>query len=115
MSILPCLKAEDAGDFSLHAAGGWFTDLGFWWHLEWPGDVVKRTTIFLPGNKSGKFISINLLEYATMIINYDESLFSGLNLRAHNINPDTVPCAVLLNWDDNKASIKWTNSMYTAN
>ena len=106
--------AEAAGDSSLRAAGGWSTDLGFWWHLEWPDEVVKRTKLFLPDNKSGKFISINLLEYATVIINYAASLVAYTSGHT-NINPDTVPFPVLLNWADNKASIKWTNVMCTAN
>ena len=106
--------AVAAGDSSLRAAGGWSTDLGFWWHLEWPEEVVQRTLLYLKNNKKGKFISINLLEYATVIINYAASLAS-YHARNSKINPDTIKSPVLLNWADNKASIKWTNVMCTSN
>ena len=49
--------AVAAGDSSLRAAGGWSTDLGFWWHLEWPEEVVQRTLLYLKNNKQGQFIS----------------------------------------------------------
>ena len=84
--------AVAAGDSYLRVAGGWSTDLGFWWHLEWPKEVVQRTLLYLKNNKQGKFISINILEYATVIINCAESLAS-YHARNSNIHPlpDALP------------------------
>ena len=87
---------EAAGDYALCAVGGWSTDLGFWWHLKWPGDIVKRTKHFLPDNKFGKFISIIILEYATVKINYALSIVTYTS-RDTTIKPDTVTFPVLLN------------------
>ena len=57
-------------DSCLDAAGGFSTDLGFWWYIEWPEKVRKATLRFIKNNKNGDLISINVLEYAALIINY---------------------------------------------
>ncbi len=49
-----------------HAAGGFSTDLSFWWHLQWPDHIQARAAKACTGNT----ISINALEYAAIIINY---------------------------------------------
>lgn len=63
------------GDSCLSAAGGYSIDMQFWWYLEWPPQVVKYTLLFMRNNPDkGKLISINALEYATVIINYCAAL-----------------------------------------
>ena len=57
-------------DSSLSAAGGYSFDMKFWWYLEWPPDVRKFTLKFIKNNRNGDLISINVLEYAALIINY---------------------------------------------
>ena len=56
------------GDSSLDAAGGFCPDLGFWWYIEWPSSIKRRTLRHVKNNKRGDLIDINLLEYATNIL-----------------------------------------------
>ena len=64
----PC--AVIRGDSSLLTAGSYSADLGFWWYLEWPQAVRDRTIRHVTNNKTNRFISINTLEYAAILINY---------------------------------------------
>ncbi len=50
----------------LHTAGGYSTDLNFWWHLQWPDHIHVQTA----KAHTGDTISINSLEYAAIIINF---------------------------------------------
>ena len=97
------------GDSSLHAAGGYSLDLKFWWYIEWPPEIQSKTLKYfkftIKDHSSGELISINLLEYATAIINYaaatvalqsDPKLFSKNN-----------PYPVLLNFADNESTNSW--------
>ena len=74
------------------------------WHLEWPEEIKGNTKLFLPDNKSGKMISINVLEYATIILNYAAAL---IVLNYDGVGDDIHP--VLLNWADNTSAVRWTN------
>ena len=86
----------------------------FWWHVIWPDFIVHRTKLFLTNNASRKFISINLLEYTAIIINFAASIVSFQDPNTQTpFSP--YPYPVLLNWADNRASIKWTNVMCTKN
>ncbi|KAL3790760.1 hypothetical protein HJC23_010039 [Cyclotella cryptica] len=58
------------GDSSLDAAGGYSSSLGFWWYLEWPPSVRLQKLRHVKNNKTNTLISINVLEYATILINY---------------------------------------------
>ena len=58
------------GDSCLYAAGGFCLDLKFWWQLDWPEEIYSKTLKFVRNNKKGELISINLLEYATILITY---------------------------------------------
>ena len=57
-------------DSSLSAAGGYLSDLSFWWYLEWPQSIRSRTLQHVKYNKDGSLIDINVLEYAAIIITY---------------------------------------------
>ena len=57
-------------DASLDAGGGFSIDMRFWWYIEWPEEVRKRTLRYVKNNKDNKLASINVLEYAALIINY---------------------------------------------
>ena len=57
-------------DSSLQAAGGYSIDMKFWWHIEWPEEIRRRTLLHLRNNKDGRLISINVLEYAGIIITF---------------------------------------------
>ena len=62
--------ASIVGDSSLLACGGYSITLKFWWHFTFPSDMVERTLLHLKDNSDEKFISINCLEYFTIIVNY---------------------------------------------
>ena len=55
-------------DACLEGAGGFSFDLLFWWHLMSPPEVQARTLLYKADNTDGTFISINVLEYVTVII-----------------------------------------------
>ena len=62
------------GDSSLFTAGGLSFDLKIWWYMEWPEEIqqrnIKHFKVKYCDYKTGKLISINLLEFAVIIINY---------------------------------------------
>ena len=66
--------ASSYGDACLNAAGGYSIDLKFWWHIKFPTEVVLRTLRYLPDNKSGRLISINVLEFVLDIIDFCAAL-----------------------------------------
>jgi hypothetical protein len=95
--------ATSAGDACLYAGGGFCLKLRFWWHLRWPKQIYKRTKIFITNNKDGNLISINVLEFIAIIINYAAAI------TAIELDGCDDPFPVLLNMADNTSSIRWTN------
>ena len=91
------------GDSSLDAAGGWSTDCRFWWYLEWSQEIRDRTLRFHKNNADGKLININVLEYASIIINYAAMT---LYYRQNCNSSDPFPLALL--FADNVAAEIWT-------
>lgn len=93
---------DGAADSCKVAGGGWSIDLRFWWHLVYPEEVLRRAR--LPNNKKGKLISINVLEFACVIINFAAAIhvcwLDGLDLSAF---------PVFLNCCDNTAAVAWIN------
>jgi hypothetical protein len=57
-------------DSCIYAAGGWCINLGFWWYIECPKEIQSHILLFISSNINGNLISINVLEYAGIIINY---------------------------------------------
>lgn len=96
-------SAESYSDSSLHAAGGYCSELKFWWYIEWPPEVQRRTLKFVKNNKSGDLIDINVLEYAAILINF---LAASHCLRAMDLLA-LDPHPVLLLRGDNSASESW--------
>ena len=94
------------GDSSLKAAGGYSLDLQFWWHIEWPQEVQDHTLSNLKYNKDGKLISINVLEYATVIINYAAATVVLNDRIATNAIKHKYP--VVLIRADNRTAESWT-------
>jgi hypothetical protein len=97
------------GDSSLYGAGGFSLDLAFWWQYEWPQNIQDRniTTIQTRDPVTGDTISINSLEYATVLINYA----AATDAFALNTSATKPQYPVLLNWADNTAAISWTKKM----
>ena len=93
------------GDSCLDGAGGYSVALGFWWHIKFPYDIVQRTLLHKANNDDGKLISINVLVFITVIINYMASLHV-LELT----KPTEDPYPVLLNITDNSSAQRWTTT-----
>ena len=92
------------GDSSLDCAGGYSHQLKFWWFLEWPQTIKQKTLKYFKINiyENDKLISINLLEYAVVIINY--AICSYLIPKSGS----SIEYPVLMNWSDNRSAISWT-------
>jgi hypothetical protein len=88
------------GDSSLLAFSGHLITLDFWWHLSFPMKVVERTLLHLKNNSDKSFISINCLEFVTIILNYCASLVVFENCK---VNHDPHP--VVLCVTDNKSTL----------
>jgi hypothetical protein len=91
------------GDSCLEGAGGYCISLGFWWHIPFPEAVIQRTLKHKKDNKDGLLISINVLEFVTVIINYCAALHFIKTTSATN-----DPYPVLLNVTDNASALSWT-------
>jgi hypothetical protein len=90
-------------DSCKQSGGGWSTDLAFWWYLEYPAEVVERAT--LANNKGGKYISINVLKMACVIINYAAAIHA-----CWCDKNDLGHFPTVLNWCDNTSSCSWINT-----
>jgi hypothetical protein len=88
--------AMTIGDSLLEGAGRFSITLGFWWHIHFPDEVVHRTLQFKISNNGGMFVSINVLEFVTVIINYCATLHV---VRTSPVTDDPHP--VILNVTDN--------------
>ena len=100
------------GDSSLDAAGGYSVDLGFYWHLSWPESIRRKSVHFFrrKAKFNGEIISINLLEYIVVIINYNISSHLYQIKRLRGIYPHQT----LLNWSDNRSAIAWSKQAATS-
>ena len=90
-------------DSSLHAAGGYSLDMKFWWYIEWPENIRKCTLKFVYTNKDGKLVTINALEYASLIINYAAATF----ILSHVMRSPRDPHPVVLLYADNRTAEAW--------
>jgi hypothetical protein len=95
--------ASIVGDSSLVACGGYSAKLKFWWHLAFPKETVDLTLLHLKDNKDKKFISINCLEYVTIIVNYCATLVA---FATQEVNDD--PYLIVLCMTDNTSALNWT-------
>jgi hypothetical protein len=91
------------GDSLLVACGGYLITLKFWWHLSFPKEVVKKTLLHLKDNSDKRFISINCLEYVTIILNYCGSLVTFATCKVNDDLHPVVLCVV-----DNSSPLNWT-------
>ncbi len=92
------------GDACLHGAGGYSISMGFWWHLEFPEEVKLRTLLYVKDDKDDSFISINVLEFITVILNY----CATLEVIATTTNVTDDPHPVVLNVTNNTSALNWT-------
>jgi hypothetical protein len=93
------------GDASLEAGGGFSLVLKFWFTVDWP-DTIKRRTIRHLKAKDQHLISINLLEYAVVILGLAASIL------AWNELPEQKPQhPLLLLFTDNTTAESWTRKI----
>ena len=93
------------GDACLTGCGGYCTEVKFWWHLTFPPEIIHRTLICLRDDSAGNLISINALEFVTVILNYcaTRSIISESTL----FKDDPFP--VILCMTDNTSALNWVN------
>ena len=91
------------GDSSLEGADRFSVGLGFWWHIHFPDEVVQRTLRFTTNNDDGQLVSINVLKFVTVIINYIAALHV---IQTTNATDDPYP--VILSITDNTSALSWT-------
>jgi len=91
------------GDSCLEGAGGYCISLGICWHIPFPEAVIQRTLKHKKDNKDGLLISINVLEFITVIINYCAALHFVTTTSATD-----DPYPVLLNVTNNTSALSWT-------
>ena len=103
--IIPRMPPATAfGDSCLEGAGGYSVSLEFWWHVAFPEKVIQCMLIYKKDNTEGLLVSINVLKFITVIINYCASLHMIITT---NITEDPYP--VLLNVTNNTSALSWTN------
>ena len=95
--------ASTFGDACLDAGGGYSLKLRFWYHIQFPEQIVRHTLKHLPDGKSADFVSINVLEFVIVIIDYCAALVAVMT---ENVTEDPYP--VLLNVVDNTSAHSWT-------
>jgi hypothetical protein len=95
--------AVSFGDSSLTGMGGYSIDMKFWWHLPIPEEVQRRTLLHKKDNSDGELISINVLEFVTVIVSYLAALHV-VTTTDFTIDPHPV----LLNVTDNSSALSWT-------
>lgn len=96
--------AECASDACLDAGGGWSLSLKFVWYLEWSQQIYRRTKKFIDDDTSKQLITINCLEFASVIINY----CAALTVFAETEVTDD-PWPIILAWCDNSSAVNWVN------
>ena len=102
--IIPQTPTATAfGDNCFEGAGGYSIKLGFWCHIDFPEEVKHQTFLLKSDNRDGTLISINVLEFVTVIINYIASLHV---ITSTNFTEDPHP--VLLNVTNNTLALSWT-------
>jgi hypothetical protein len=95
-------SAEGCSDACLEAGGGFSIKLRFIWFLTWPVDILYRTKKFLKNNKDGNFVSINMLEFISVILEYCAALTV---FDTEDFTNDPWP--VFLARCDNKSGVRW--------
>jgi hypothetical protein len=95
--------ATTIGDSLLEGTGGFSTTLGFWWHIHFPDEVVQHTLRFKTNNNKGMLMSINVLKFVMVIINYCAAPHV---VRTSPITDDPHP--VILSATDNSSALSWT-------
>jgi hypothetical protein len=97
---------EEWQDTCLTGGGGFSFNLRFWWILKWPLEIANQTVRHLQKGDT-RLISINKLEYASIVISLAASIFSweALPVDQCPIHP------MILSWTDNTTAEAWTRKI----
>jgi hypothetical protein len=90
-------------DCLLEGTGGFSITLGFWWHINFPDEVVQCILQFKTNNNDGMLVSIIVLEFVTVIINYCTALHV---VWTSPVTDDSHP--VILNITKISSALSWT-------
>ena len=93
------------GDTFLESGASYLVKLKLWYFVSFLKEVVRWTPTHLKNNEDKNLISINILEFLVIIINYCAVLTVVLTEHVTN-----QPCPVLLNTVDSTSTISWTIS-----
>ena len=96
--------AETHQDACPQGAGGFSSDLDYWWTVVWPASIVARTQLL---STDKHYISNNLLEYAALLIGLAGAITSWEALPA-NTRPEHP---LVLLWTDNITARAWTRKV----
>jgi hypothetical protein len=66
--------AKTFGDYCLESGAGYSLKLKFWYYVEYLIEVVLCTLKHTPNNNDGRLISINVLEFLIVILDYFAAL-----------------------------------------
>ena len=94
------------GDACLEGAGGYSLNLGFWWFFEWPDEIKSKTLKYFDVKiaiDKTNFISINLLEYATIII-----MYAAATQAYREMEPVGHVYPIFKNESDNMSAVVWS-------
>jgi len=94
------------GDACLEGGGGYSDSLKFWWFVPWPPSITSKTLkhyVKKFKTLSGDFISINLLEYTTIILSFAACIQA---IRDNHPLPHPYPTFHIRS--DNTAAVAWT-------
>jgi len=94
------------GDACLEGGGGYSDNLKFWWFVPWPTSITTKTLkhyVKKFKTLSGDFISINLLEYTTIILS-----FAACIQTIRNNYPLPQPYPTFHIYSYNTAAVAWT-------
>lgn len=94
--------ASSYSDSCLDGGGGYSTELNYFWYLTWSRAIYLRTLKFISDQSDPNFISINVLEFVSVIINYCAALTV---IETTDFTDDPWP--VLLAWCDNMSAVRW--------
>jgi len=84
-------------------SGSYSSDLRFWWFKPFPDEIVARMLLHLKNNDGQNFISLIILEYVTVIINYCGALTAFME---DGFTDDPYP--VVLCVTDSVSAKNWT-------
>ena len=93
------------GDACLEGGGAFCDELRFWYFLEWPDNIKKRT--LKAKVKHSELVSINCLEFVIIIVSYN-AILDAIELlgKLHNI---PHPKSLILS--DNTSADSWTRKI----